>query len=79
MGTDSKSAFLRSHGWHVGARNSRLNTDFGGAFMCSEPFEEADLPTADASNGPWCIVGDDLPMLVDEAYDFLVQALSEAA
>lgn len=68
---DDKIAFLRSYGWTVGERNSRINTDYPGAFMCAEPFEADELPTRDGSNGPWCIVGDDLPALVDEAHSFL--------
>lgn len=71
MTTDEKAAFLRSYGWHVGERDPRLNTDFAGKFMCCEPFGEDETPTRDGSNGPWCIVGDDLSDLIATAHDFL--------
>ncbi|WP_420408671.1 hypothetical protein [Hoeflea sp.] len=68
---EEKKRFLESYGWKVGERDPRLNTNFPGAFMCVEPHEEAELPTRDGSNGPWCIVGDDLSALIDEAHEFL--------
>lgn len=71
MTTEEKITFLRSYGWTVGERDPRLNTDFPGRFMCVEPHEESELPTRNGENGPWCIVGDDLAELVDEAHDFL--------
>lgn len=76
MQMNNKIAFLRSYGWTVGERNPRLNTDYPGAFMCAEPFGDDELPTRDGSNGPWCIVGDDLPSLVNEAYEFLTEMIA---
>lgn len=73
MTTDDKIAFLRSHGWTVGDRDPRLNTDYVGKFMAVESYDESELPTRDGMNGPWCIVGDDLPALVDEAITFLTE------
>lgn len=66
-----KVRFLQSYGWHVGERDPRLNTKFPGMFMVCEPFDESEVPTEDGSSGPWCLVGDNLEALVDEAYDFL--------
>jgi hypothetical protein len=59
---------LRSWGFTVGRRDSRLNTDHPGRFMVVESHTKKELPTKDGSNGPWCIVGNDLSALVDEAY-----------
>lgn len=70
--TDDKTAYLRQQGWTVGDRDPRLNTKFPGRFMCVEEHEESELPTEDGSNGPWCIVGDDLEDLVRRAYDFVI-------
>jgi hypothetical protein len=56
--------------WKFGKRDERLNTNYAGKFMVVENFDEEDygLPTLDGGNGPWCIVGDDLERLIDEAY-----------
>lgn len=66
--TADKAAWLREQGFTVGARDSRLNRKYAGAFMVVEAHEESELPTDDGSNGPWCIVGDDLDALVRQAY-----------
>ena len=59
---------LREYGFIVGDRDPRLNTDHPGRFMVSEPADGKAVPTKDGSNGPWCIVGDNLDDLVIEAY-----------
>jgi len=69
----TKRAFLEERGWTVGERDPRLNTDHAGGFMCVEPHDASELPTRDGSNGPWCIVGDDLDALIDEAYAFAAE------
>lgn len=61
---------LMVRGFIIGPRDPQLNTDFPGKFMVSQAYTEADLPTKGGSDGPWCIVGDDLNLLVDEAYEF---------
>lgn len=53
----------------VGERDKLLNTRYSGVFMVAEPYTSNELPTEDGSNGPWCIVGDDLDKLIEEAYD----------
>lgn len=63
-----RKKYLESLGFIIGKREPRLNTDYNGNFMVSQPYEESDLPTKDGSQGPWCIVGDDLESLIDEAY-----------
>ena len=68
-----KEKFLIERGWIIGNRDPRLNTDYPGAFMAAEHYEESELPTRDGSNGPWCIVGDDLPALIAEAYEFVME------
>ena len=67
---EQKKKELSNLGWKFGDRDARLNTNYAGKFMVVEEFDEGDyeLPTLDGSNGPWCIVGDDLEQLVNEAY-----------
>lgn len=60
---------LRKLGFIVGPRDPRLNRKYPGKFMVVESHDESELPTDDGSNGPWCIVGDDLDALVQQAYD----------
>lgn len=67
-----KRAFLENYGWFVGIRDRRLNTNYDGSFMVVEPYDDSDVPTEDARNGPWCIVGDDLDALIEEGYEALV-------
>jgi hypothetical protein len=69
--TEIKRRFLVDWcGFVVGLRDPRLNTDFPGQFMVVDDLhEESELPTRDGSNGPWCIVGDDLAKLIDEAFE----------
>ncbi len=62
---------LEAYGYKIGPRDPRINSDYPGAFMVVESHEESELPTRDGSNGPWCIVGDDLPALLDEAFSVL--------
>jgi hypothetical protein len=64
-----KRLCLLAYGYEVGKRNPQLNTDFKGAYMVAESYEDSELPTRDGSNGPWCIVGDDLDNLIDRAFD----------
>lgn len=67
--TDMKD-WLTAHGWFVGERDPRLNTKYPGKFMVTEcDFTDYELPTEDGSNGPWCIVGDNLRVLVKQAFD----------
>lgn len=77
MTRDEKIEHLRSRGWTVGDRDPRLNTDFPGRYMVVEEHTEDELPTKDGSNGPWCLVGDDLGSLVDEAYDFQISMFED--
>lgn len=68
MTFDDKKAALERMGFTIGKRDPRLNRKFAGAFMVVEWHEESELPTDDGSNGPWCIVGGDLPALVEDAF-----------
>lgn len=59
---------LKQMGWHVGERDPLMNRAFSGKFMVSEPLQEGDpYPTDDASDGRFCLVGDDLNALATEA------------
>ncbi len=75
MTQDEKIAFLKSYGYIVGDRDSRLNTNYPGKFMVSEPYEECEFPMEQYQNGPWCIVGDDLEELVNEGHEFLLDMI----
>lgn len=65
-----KRAELERWGFTVGARNPDVNTDYPGAFMVIEPHEPDELPTKDGSDGPWAVVGDNLEVLIELAFDF---------
>ena len=66
---DKADRLVRLGGFTVGERDCRLNTNYAGKYMVVEGHEEDELPTKDGSNGPWCIVGDDLDALVGQAFD----------
>lgn len=74
--TAHKIAMLEKYGFTIGDRDARLNTDHAGEFMVVEAnaneIGDYDLPTKDGSNGPWCIVGDDIDALVNEAHEYLI-------
>lgn len=74
--TAHKIAMLEKYGFTIGDRDARLNTDHPGVSMVAETnahdIGDYDLPTKDGSNGPWCIVGDDLDALVNEAHSYLM-------
>lgn len=71
MTTEQKIELLRAYDFVVGERDPKLNTDHAGAFMVAEQYTPRLTMTKDASRGPWCIVGNDLGALVDEAYEYL--------
>ena len=59
-------------GFKIGPRDPRLNTDYPGRWMVCEEDPDGggcELPTRDGANGPWCIVGDDMPELINQAFD----------
>ena len=60
---------LTECGWFVGVRDPKRNTDFEGVYMVCEDLSEG--PSEDARNGGFCIVGNDLAVLVEEAYSTL--------
>jgi len=74
MNAMEKLVWLANNGYQVGPRDPRLNTKFEGSFMIVEAGYQDDvlpnhiLHTEDGRNGPWCIVGNDLSSLIDEAY-----------
>ena len=65
----TKQEDLKRWGFIVGARDPRLNRAFVGAFMVAEWYEDSETPTDDGSNGPWCIVGDNLDALIETAHN----------
>ena len=69
MTTEEKIRALRKMGFIMGTRDKRLNRKFKGSLMVAERYDDkTQKPTEDGSNGPWCIVGDNLSALIDEAY-----------
>jgi len=72
MTLEEKIEILRRHGFHVGNRDFRLNTDYPGRYMVAEPYEESELPTKTVQMGR-SVVGDDLETLVEDGYDFLLE------
>lgn len=70
---------LKNMGWLVGERDPNMNRAFAGQFMVAEPLAEGDpYPTADASDGRFCIVGDDLEALAREAFEHIGQSATNA-
>lgn len=67
---------LERHGFVIGDRDRNLNSAFSGRYMVAEAYEPG-TRTRDAGDGPWCIVGDDLALLIDEAGSFWVDQLDE--
>jgi hypothetical protein len=66
---DQKRAYLDAMGFRIGERDPRgINTNYPGRYMVAEDYGDDELPTEDGSNGPWCIVGDDLDALITEAF-----------
>lgn len=69
-------AFLDECGFLIGPRIAILNTNYPGRFMVLESPEDVTGPTEDGTNGPWCIVGDDLSELIATAFDFALDVYS---
>lgn len=67
--TSRNRALLDSFGFIVGERDPAMNTNFAGRFMVCEPYESGHSQP-DGSGGIWCVVGDDLDMLMIEAVEF---------
>lgn len=74
--TQHRIALLEKYAFTIGDRDERLNTDHPGSHMVveatAEEVSDPVLPTKDGANGPWCIVGDDLDGLVEEAHSYLL-------
>ena len=71
-----KIKWLLDHDIRVGLRNWNLNTDFPGKYMVAEEHDDRHSQK-DGDGGVWCIVGDDLEALVDDAYAFWVGVYAE--
>ena len=64
-----KAQRLYSMGYYIGPRDPERNKAFNGRYMvCADVFEG---PSDDASDTRFCVVGDNLDELVNEAYDLL--------
>lgn len=65
----AKIVELNRHGYYIGPRDPDRNSAFGGAFMVCHA-EVLDMaPSEDAADTGFCIVGDDLTELVEDAYN----------
>lgn len=72
MTNNERKKILKRHGFICGERDRRLNTNYPGRFMVTQAdyaSGDYELPTKDGANGPWCIVGDDLPQLIAQAVE----------
>jgi hypothetical protein len=79
ISTAQKRVYLDILGFKIGKRDPRgINTNFPGKFMVAEDYDPSQLPTRDGSNGPWCIVGDNLDALIDEAFNVWFDECAEA-
>jgi hypothetical protein len=66
----TKQERLEAIGLIVGKRDPRRNTAFTGEFMVAEPIsDERLLPTEDAMRGGFCIVGNNLDVLIQLAVE----------
>ena len=64
-------ALLRGSGFLVGDRDPGMNRAFSGRFMVAEPPGPDDpYPTDDASDGRYCVVGDNLVALAAATIEF---------
>lgn len=62
---------LRDGGFLVGDRDPGMNRAFSGRFMVAEPLGPDDpYPTDDASDGRYCVVGDNLAALAAATIEF---------
>lgn len=68
---------LESYGFTIGKRDPNLNSAFDGKFMVAEEYK-AGTKTRDAANGPWCIVGNDLEYLIEQAARFWCDLIPDA-
>lgn len=67
-----KQQCLHDYGFVIGLRDPRVNRNYAGRYMVVEAHNPCELPTDDGSNGPWCVVGNDLTALIGIGFDFLV-------
>lgn len=78
MTLDKMIEELEGYGFTIGQRDPRVNKLHPGRFMVIEPYEDDMLPTEDGSNGPWAVVGDNLRLLIEQAYDMASTFYKEA-
>lgn len=70
---NDKRSLLEHHGFTIGDRDPGLNRHHKGKYMVHEHRNKRDkYPTDNAEYGPFCIVGDNIDFLIDEAYDFMM-------
>lgn len=59
---------LQAAGFVVGPRDPNMNRAFKGQYMVAEPYEAGTIQDdAEGGDGVWCIVGDDIIVLLREA------------
>lgn len=63
----TKQEILESHGFYVGKRDPKRNKAFRGKWMVCADVNEG--PSMDAGDGGFCIVGDNLQALIQEALE----------
>ena len=64
-------ASLEKLGFIVGVRDPKMNTAFLGKYMVSEHYEENHTQVdGGQAHSVWCIVGDNLALLIEDAASF---------
>lgn len=69
MNIAEKTVALLAGGYTIGQRNPLVNTDYVGDYMVIEAYDPIELPTKDGRNGPWAVVGNDLWLLIEDAWN----------
>jgi hypothetical protein len=77
IGSPDSADLLRVKGFHVGHRDPGRNQAFEGRYMVAELLEAgAEYPTQTAGED-WCVVGNDIDQLIQEAVNFFELSAEE--
>lgn len=73
LSMEGRIEVLESFGFVVGKRDPKMNSDHEGAFMVAEEVPEGYAGQRDGSDNEeiWCVVGDDMELLVSDAIDLV--------
>jgi len=69
---------LKAAGFVVGPRDPNMNRAFEGKYMVAEPYEAGTIQDdAQGGDGVWCLVGDDITVLLREAISYFPNVLDD--